>query len=99
MLSEPVLSENVLTIEADALHPSDNYESMNTGAEYGFHNTLFLCGGYQSLFLTDNEGGLSCGAGVLANLFGDEIKGRFDYAYTDFARLKVVHVFALSVLF
>jgi hypothetical protein len=91
--------EHIFTIEADALHPSDNYESMNVGAEYGFHNTLFLRGGYQSLFLTDSEGGLSFGAGVLANLFGDEIKGRFDYAYTDFGRLKAVHVFAVSVLF
>lgn len=91
--------EHILTIEADALHPSDNYESMNVGAEYGFNNTLFLRGGYQSLFLSDSEGGLSLGAGILANLFGDEIRGRFDYAYTNFGRLKVVHVFALSVLF
>jgi len=91
--------ENVLTIEADALHPADNYESMNVGVEYGFMQTVFVRGGYQSLFLTDGEGGLSFGAGVLANLFGDEMKGRFDYAYTDFGRLKAVHVFALSVLF
>ena len=91
--------EHIITIEVDALHPSDNYESMNVGAEYGFHNILFLRGGYQSLFLPDNEGGLSFGAGVLANLFGDEIRGRFDYAYTDVGRLKAVHVFALSVLF
>jgi hypothetical protein len=91
--------ENVLTIEADALHPADNYESMNVGVEYGFMQTLFIRSGYQSLFLTDSEGGLSLGAGVLANLFGGEITGRFDYAYTDFGRLKAVHVFALSVLF
>ena len=91
--------DHIITVEVDALHPSDNYESLNVGAEYGFNNTLFLRGGYQSLFLSDREGGLSFGAGVLASLFGDEIKGRFDYAYTDFGRLKAVHVFALSVLF
>lgn len=91
--------EHILTIEADALHPADNYESMNVGVEYGFMQTVFVRGGYQSLFLTDGEGGLSVGAGVLAKLFGDEIKGRFDYAFTDFGRLKAVHVFAFSVLF
>ena len=91
--------DHIVTVEADALHPSDNYESMNVGMEYGFHNTLFLRGGYQSLFLGDSEGGISLGAGVLADLFGNDIQGRFDYAFTDFGRLKGVHVFAVSVLF
>lgn len=91
--------DHVFTVAVDALHPSDNYESLNTGFEYGFHNTFFVRGGYQSLFLTDGEGGLSLGAGVLADLFGDGIKARLDYAYWDFGRLKSVNVLALSVLF
>ncbi|MEK9136092.1 MAG: PorV/PorQ family protein [Bacteroidota bacterium] len=91
--------ENLLTVAVDALHPTDNYESLNVGAEYGFQNMFFIRGGYQSLFLTDSEGGLSLGAGILADLFGGGMKARADYAYNDFGRLKAVHVFALSVLF
>lgn len=91
--------ENLLTIAVDALHPTDNYESLNVGVEYGFQNILFIRGGYQSLFLTDAEGGLSLGTGILTDLFGGGMKARADYAYTDFGRFAGVHVFALSVLF
>ncbi len=91
--------ENILTIALDALHPSDNYESMNVGLEYGFQNMFFVRGGYQSLFLTDGEGGLSFGAGVVADLFGNGVKARVDYAYSDVGRLTAVNVLAISVLF
>ncbi|MEW6509867.1 MAG: PorV/PorQ family protein [Bacteroidota bacterium] len=91
--------EHLLTIAADALHPADNYESMNVGMEYGFQNIFFVRAGYQSLFLTDGEGGVSAGGGVLADLFGGDMKARFDYAYSDFGRLQGIHVFAVSVLF
>jgi hypothetical protein len=91
--------QNMLTIAVDALHPADNYESVNIGAEYSFERLFFVRGGYQSLFLIDGEGGLAFGAGVLANLFSDDVKARIDYAYSDFGRLKAVNVFALSVLF
>jgi hypothetical protein len=91
--------DHLLTLAADALHPSANYESMNVGFEYGFRNTFFVRAGFRSLFLQDREGGLSAGAGVLANLFGNQITGRVDYAFQDFGRLKSVHVLAVSVLF
>ena len=91
--------DHLLTLAIDALHPSDNHESVNLGAEYGFRRILFLRGGYQSLFLIDGEGGLSLGAGVLAPLFGEDLKARFDYAYTNYGRLNAVHVFAVGLLF
>jgi hypothetical protein len=91
--------DHLLTIAVDALHPTDNYESMNVGGEYGFRQTFFIRGGYQSLFLSDAEGGLSVGAGILAPLFGGSTKARVDYAYSDFGRLQAVHVLAVSVLF
>ena len=90
---------NTLTLALDALHPADNYESINVGAEYSFERMLFIRGGYQSLFLTDGEGGLCFGAGVIVNMYGDNMRARFDYAYSDLGRLKAVNVFALSVLF
>lgn len=91
--------EHLLTLAIDALHPSDNYESLNVGMEYGFNKSFYVRGGYRSLFLQDREGGLSLGAGVFASLFATQIEGRFDYAFQDFGRLKSVHVLAVSVLF
>ena len=87
-----------LTLSADALHPSSNYESVNVGVEYAFHQRLFLRGGYQSLFLEDMEGGLSGGIGARAQLFyGGEV--RVDYAYRTAGRLDGVHVVGLGVTF
>ncbi len=87
-----------LTLAADALHPSSNYESMNVGLEYSFQDRLFLRGGYQALFLDDREGGLSGGLGATAPLFyGGEV--RVDYAYRTAGRLDGVHVVGLSVTF
>ncbi len=97
---DAINSENHrFTVAVDALHPSDNYESLNVGGEYAFQRLLFFRGGYQSLFLTDGEGGPSFGAGVLADLFGGNLKARLDYAYMDFGRFKAVNVLAVSVLF
>ncbi|MGB2869223.1 MAG: PorV/PorQ family protein [Bacteroidota bacterium] len=91
--------EHVLTMAIDALHPSDNYESLNAGLEYGFEGTLFLRGGYRSLFLADHEGGTSFGVGIVASLFGSAGDARFDYSYTDYGRLKAVNVLTASVTF
>jgi hypothetical protein len=90
---------HVLTVEADALHPSANYESVNVGLEYSFQDLFYVRAGHHSLFLTDGEGGLSFGAGVTADLFGGNFKARFDYAYSDLGRLKGINVLAVSLFF
>ncbi len=90
--------QHVLTVAVDALHPSNNFQSVNTGLEYGFNQTIFFRGGYQSLFLPESEGGLTMGAGLQANMFGDIIS-KIDYSYRDFGRLRAIHVFNVSVLF
>ncbi|MEX0747333.1 MAG: PorV/PorQ family protein [Rhodothermales bacterium] len=87
-----------VTVAADALHPSSNYESLNVGVEYGFQQRFFLRGGFQSLFLEDAEGGLAGGIGVRQPLFyGGDVK--LDYAYRSFGRLEGIHVIGLSVTF
>ncbi len=90
---------NLLTVAVDALHPADNYESINLGVEYGFQSTFFLRAGYQNLYLTDGESGLTAGAGIMADLFGENLRGRLDYAYSDMGRLKAVNVLSVSVIF
>ncbi len=88
------------TIAVDALHPSDNYESLNVGTELAFRDILFLRGGYQSLFLQAHEGGLTLGMGLSSSMFfSQDTRVMFDYAYCDMGRLEAVHVFSLGVRF
>jgi len=56
---------NELHFVADAFHPSDNSESVSFGGEYKFMNTFALRAGYQHLFQTDSELGLTLGGGIL----------------------------------
>ncbi len=87
------------TVAVDALHPNDNYESMNVGTEFSYKEFLFLRAGYQSLFLVDGEGGLSFGIGLDSKmLFSSDIV-KFDYAYRDFGRLNNINVFSVSIKF
>jgi hypothetical protein len=89
-----------LTISADALHPNDNYESVNVGGEFAFQDILFLRGGYNALGLPDREGGLSFGFGLSSNSFlSSSTTVKFDYAFRDMGRLSNINVFSLSVRF
>jgi hypothetical protein len=76
-----------LTIAADARQPTNDYESVNVGAEYGFRDSFFLRGGYKSLFLVDSEESFTLGAGVKQTFFGN-VAIKIDYSYGDFGRLK-----------
>jgi Type IX secretion system protein PorV len=96
----PVNTDNFkLKVAVDALHPNDNYESMNVGGELSYRGFLFIRGGYQSLFLPDGEGGLSFGIGVnTKELFSNDVV-HFDYAYRDFGRLNGVNYFSVGISF
>jgi len=87
------------TIAVDALHPNDNYESVNIGTEFAYRSFFFLRGGYHSLFLDEAEGGLSLGFGLSTEmLFGNAVV-HIDYAYRDMGRLEDVNVFSLAIIF
>jgi Type IX secretion system protein PorV len=87
------------TIAMDALHPSDNYESANIGSEMAFRDFIFIRGGYQSLFLSQSEGGVSFGVGINSSEFTSSSLVRFDYAFQNMGRLENVHVFSLALKF
>ena len=76
-------------------HPPDNSERLNVGAEYGFHNYLFLRGGYNVNY--DAEGI----AGGVGFRFPVSFAGTsdFDYAYTDMKLLGAAHRFSLKFAF
>ncbi len=95
----PISTENnKFTIAVDALHPSDNYESVNIGGEYVFHDLITIRGGYKSLFLKDSEESFALGFG-LKQIFLGNIAVRLDYAYQNFGRLNNIQKFTLGISF
>jgi hypothetical protein len=87
-----------LTVAADAMHPSDNYESINLGTEYAYNDFVFIRGGFKSLFLETSEETFSFGFGV-KQLLMDNVALKIDYAYQDFGRFSDIQKFTLSVSF
>ncbi len=96
---EPIKSEDHrLTLAIDALHPSDNTESINFGAEYAFHEMFIFRGGYRNLFQRDTEEGLTVGAGFAQRFLGN-VKVCLDYAFANFGRLENTQRIALRMVF
>ncbi len=86
-----------LTVAVDALHPTDNNESLNLGGEYALYDRVFLRGGYRSLFLADTEEGLTLGLGLSQPVAGRLV--RADYAYQDLGRFPAVHSLSVGFTF
>ena len=96
---DPIKTENhKLTVALDASHPSDNYESINVGAEYVFNSFLAFRGGYKSLFLKDSEETFALGMGIRQLMIGN-LSVVVDYAFQDFGRLSNIQKFSLSINF
>lgn len=102
----PVRSEahNVI-VAVDAIHPSDNYESLNLGAEYSFNDVIFIRGGYKSAQnllkkqnQKDSEETFALGFGLKQQLIGNLVL-KLDYAYQDFGRFSEIQKFSLMVSF
>ncbi|MDZ7373774.1 MAG: PorV/PorQ family protein [candidate division KSB1 bacterium] len=87
-----------MTLALDAVHPSDNTESLHLGMEWAWREWIALRAGYHNLFLRDSEEGLTAGFGVNQRLLGNVIV-RFDYAWADFGRLSNVQRVSLGIVF
>jgi hypothetical protein len=87
-----------ITIEADAMHPIDNKESVHMGLEYALREQFLIRGGYRNLFLPDSEEGLTLGAGFNIR-FLNNFQVLIDYAYADFGRLQNAQRFSVSMRF
>ncbi len=85
-------------LAVDSVHPNDNTEYLNTGAEYGWNDILFVRAGWKSLFERDTEQGWTLGAGFHYRIVGS-VKVKVDYAYQDFGRLSDVQYLSLAVVF
>ena len=87
-----------LTIAADAAHPNNNTEYINTGMEYVFNKNIALRFGYKNLFTLDTEEGFTAGFGTKLKLAGG-VALKIDYAYQDFGRLQNAQRFSLGFEF
>ncbi|PJA52287.1 MAG: hypothetical protein CO167_09340 [Candidatus Marinimicrobia bacterium CG_4_9_14_3_um_filter_48_9] len=98
-----------LTIALDALHPNDNYESLNMGAELNIANLVFIRGGWKTPFVETNvtsasenwetrEESFTLGAGVNIPLMA-ATGLKFDYSFADFGRLKNAQRFTVNLYF
>lgn len=85
-------------VALDAMHPSDDYESVNIGGEYAFNNFIFIRGGYKSMFLENSEESFSLGFGLQQQLLGN-MAIKVDYAYQDFGRLSDIQKFTVGLSF
>ena len=96
---EPVKTEtNRITLAVDALHPSDNYESLNVGGEYTYNDFISVRGGYKSLFLKDSEESFALGFGIKQYLLHN-VAIKVDYAYQNFGRLNNIQKFSVGITF
>lgn len=86
-----------LILALDALHPSDDYESVNVGCEYVFSNIISIRAGYKSLFAKDSEEGLNLGAGVNYHIAGLQLM--LDYAYHKLERFNDIQKFTIGLRF
>jgi len=91
------MGENRLLAAAEFTHPPDNSEKLNLGAEYSFHDYLFLRGGYKLNYDTE---GLCAGFGVKFPLtIVKSSVARIDYAYQDMDFLGGTHRVSLNLGF
>ncbi len=87
-----------LLMAVDAIHPNNNYEYVNLGAELNARDWVYLRGGYKTLFLADSEQGITLGAGLRYRLQGN-VAFIADITYADFGRLENVFRYSLGVQF
>ena len=91
-------SSQRVTLEVDAIHPNDNAESVNLGAEYAFNENILFRAGYKSLGLQNSDEGLTLGVG-LRHDFSPQFGISVDYAYQDFNLLNYTQHFSVGVKF
>jgi hypothetical protein len=96
------IGDHELILSVDALHPNNNTESVNLGAQYSLAFTglgkVFLRGGYKALFMEDTQYGASFGMGIQTDLmFNHGLK--LEYAYRGMGIFGNAQSIGVSLLF
>lgn len=97
-----VLKNQNLILALDALHPNNNSESLNLGAQYAItmpaFGTFYLRGGYKALFMEASQFGTTFGGGFSMNLLHNT-KINFEYAFRDIGILGNTNSYSIGVNF
>ncbi len=97
-----VAGQSRVILAADALHPNNNSESVNVGAQYQYKipttGTFYLRGGYKALFMDQSEFGLTLGGGVELRMMNN-LALKVDYAYRDIGILGHAHNYSFGIKF
>ena len=97
-----VTTSQKLTVAIDALHPNNNSESINLGAEYGYlipgAGHFFVRAGYRGYYMDESEYGMTYGAGFHLTMLGNNLL-KMDYAYKSVGLLGYSSIFTLGVTF
>ena len=93
---------HVVTLEVDALHPNNNSESVNLGAQYAFKiptaGEFFVRAGFKGLFMDESQYGLTLGLGMVKYLMNN-IGLKIDYAFRDVGILGNTHSYSIGIMF
>ena len=81
----------------ETLHPNDNSESANLGLEWELMRMFGLRAGYQTLFQTDAQLGLTLGFGVKGDLGNNNFQ--VDYAWAGHKYLQDTHRVSMAIHF
>lgn len=84
-------------LQVDAQRPRDFVEHVKVGGEYTFMNLLSLRAGMAEAFVSDEERGVSLGAGL--NLEVSSVRLTADYSFTDFGVFDSVNRFSIGIGF
>ncbi len=81
----------------DAVHPNDNDEYVNMGAELKLHGLFSMRAGHRQMFLENREGGFTFGFGLHITVKTMDLL--LDYANIDYGRLENQNKFSLILSF
>lgn len=85
-----------MTLAAELVHPTDNYEWVNVGTEINFMEYFFVRSGYR---FNVGEGKLSLGAGVITPSVNG-VQTKFDYAFVKSEKVfDDIHRVTISLMF
>ena len=99
----PILtSSQTLTLAVDALHPNNNSESLNVGAEYQLKfvglGDFYFRGGWHGLFMNESQYGLTLGGGIDVAMLHNVLL-KIGYAYQDVGVLGNFSSFTFGIVF
>ncbi|MDD3095874.1 MAG: PorV/PorQ family protein [Candidatus Neomarinimicrobiota bacterium] len=95
----PVIDRDLtsLVLAADVMRPTNDAQILNLGADLKIANMVSVRAGYQSLFKSESENGLTLGLGLNVDISGYQIV--FDYGFQYFGKLGMLNTTSFTLTF